>query len=130
MAGGIEIRPAHFPGRAPIDAYGNGGFRFAEMSHRGSLLCLPSGIHGWSAEQGVPLTIADFDKVLEQASEIGFLLLGTGDTMRVIPADLKAALKAAGISVDPMSTGAAVRTYNIMLSEDRAVAAALIAVDG
>ncbi|EFG37835.1 hypothetical protein BAZG_01166 [Brucella sp. NVSL 07-0026] len=47
MAKGIEIREAHFPGRAPIDAYGNGGFRFAEMSHRGSILCLPSGIHGW-----------------------------------------------------------------------------------
>lgn len=46
MAKGIEIREAHFPGRAPIDAYGNGGFRFAEMSHRGSILCLPSGIHG------------------------------------------------------------------------------------
>lgn len=43
MAKGIEIREAHFPGRAPIDAYGNGGFRFAEMSHRGSILCLPSG---------------------------------------------------------------------------------------
>ncbi len=38
---------AHFPGRAPIDAYGNGGFRFADMSHRGSILCLPSGIYGW-----------------------------------------------------------------------------------
>ena len=38
---------AFYPGRAPIDAYGNGGFRFAEMSHRGSLLCLPSGIYGW-----------------------------------------------------------------------------------
>ncbi len=44
---GIEIRAAHFPGRAPIDAYGNGGFRFAGMSHKGSLLCLPSGVYGW-----------------------------------------------------------------------------------
>uniref|UniRef100_UPI0019535063 hypothetical protein n=1 Tax=Stenotrophomonas maltophilia TaxID=40324 RepID=UPI0019535063 len=48
VAKGIEIRDAHFPGRAPIDAYGNGGFRFADMSHRGSILCLPSGIHGWA----------------------------------------------------------------------------------
>lgn len=44
---GIVVRAAHYPGRAPIDAYGNGGFRFAGMSHRGSLLCLPSGIYGW-----------------------------------------------------------------------------------
>ncbi|WP_288430397.1 Mth938-like domain-containing protein [uncultured Agrobacterium sp.] len=130
MAGGIEIRPAHFPGRAPIDAYGNGGFRFADMSHRGSLLCLPSGIHGWDATQDANLTVEDFAKVLEQADDIEFLLIGMGDSMRVVPKELKAALKVAGISVDPMSTGAAVRTYNIMLSESRAVAAALIAVEG
>jgi uncharacterized protein len=77
----------------------------------------------------MPLTPADFEKVFEQAGEIEFLLVGTGDGMRVLPPELKAAFKAAGISADPMSTGAAVRTYNIMLSESRAVAAALIAVD-
>ncbi len=130
MAGGIEIRPAHFPGRAPIDAYGNGGFRFADMSHRGSLLCLPSGIHGWGVEDHTMLTVEAFSRILEQAGEIEFLLVGTGDGMRILPKELKAALKEAGISVDAMSTGAAVRTYNIMLSESRAVAAALIAVEG
>ncbi|WP_113265883.1 Mth938-like domain-containing protein [Agrobacterium cavarae] len=130
MAGGIEIRPAHFPGRAPIDAYGNGGFRFAEMSHRGSLLCLPSGIHGWDVTDPLQLSTDNFTKVLEQAADIEFLLIGMGDSMRVVPRELKATLKEAGISVDPMSTGAAVRTYNIMLSESRAVAAALIAVRG
>ena len=51
MAKGIEIRAAHFPGRAPIEAYGNGGFRFADMSHRGSLLCLPDGIWAWPVER-------------------------------------------------------------------------------
>ena len=130
MAGGIEIRPAHFPGRAPIDAYGNGGFRFAEMSHRGSLLCLPSGIHGWDVTDPSQLSVDNFTKVLEQAADIEFLLIGMGDSMQIVPRELKAALKEAGISVDPMSTGAAVRTYNIMLSESRAVAAALIAVEG
>lgn len=130
MAGGIEIRPAHFPGRAPIDAYGNGGFRFAEMSHRGSLLCLPSGIHVWDVTDPSQLSVDNFTKILEQAADIEFLLIGMGDSMRVVPKELKAALKEAGISVDPMSTGAAVRTYNIMLSESRAVAAALIAVEG
>ncbi|MBO0129741.1 Mth938-like domain-containing protein [Agrobacterium burrii] len=130
MVGGIEIRPAHFPGRAPIDAYGNGGFRFADMSHRGSLLLLPSGIHGWSPVDFKGLTIGHFDHVLSQAQDIEVLLIGTGDDMRVLPKELRAAFKEAGISVDPMSTGAAVRTYNIMLSESRAVAAALIAVEG
>lgn len=128
MAKGIEIRAAHFPGREPIDAYGNGGFRFADMSHRGSILCLPSGIHGWDMEIATPLTPEHFRKVIEEASDIEVLLIGTGLDLRPIPADLKAALKARHISSDSMSTGAAVRTYNIMLAESRAVAAALIAV--
>lgn len=128
MARGIEIREAHFPGRAPIDTYGNGGFRFADMSHRGSILCLPSGIYGWDMDMSQPLSIENFRKVLDEAAEIEVLLIGTGTDMRPIPPDLKAALKAAGISSDPMNTGAAVRTFNIMLMESRAVAAALIAV--
>jgi uncharacterized protein len=48
-SGGVTLQPARYPGRAPIDAYGNGGFRFAGMSHRGSLLALPSGIQAWQA---------------------------------------------------------------------------------
>ncbi|CDN53769.1 Hypothetical protein RG1141_CH14210 [Neorhizobium galegae bv. officinalis bv. officinalis str. HAMBI 1141] len=128
MAKGIEIRDAHFPGRAPIDAYGNGGFRFADMSHRGSLLCLPSGIHGWELQEGEPLTVASLMKVLAESNEIEVLLVGMGANLKPIPADVKAALKAKGIASDPMSTGAAVRTFNIMLAESRAVAAALIAV--
>ncbi|CAH0139573.1 hypothetical protein SRABI05_00257 [Agrobacterium fabrum] len=130
MAGGIEIRPAHFPGRAPLDAYGNGGFRFADMSHRGSLLLLPSGIYGWEPIDAKELTVKHFEKVLAEAQDIEVLLIGTGDGMRVLPKELRAAFKEAGISIDPVSTGAAVRTYNIMLSESRAVAAALIAVEG
>ena len=69
MARGIEIREAHFPGRAPIDTYGNGGFRFADMSHRGSLLCLPSGIHGWDVESPEGFSINSFEMILAQADE-------------------------------------------------------------
>ena len=67
MAEGIVIRKAHFPGRAPVDAYGNGGFRFADMSHRGSILCLPSGIHGWEPTDAAKLGLEDFERVLQQA---------------------------------------------------------------
>ncbi|WP_340161679.1 Mth938-like domain-containing protein [uncultured Hoeflea sp.] len=130
MASGIEIRAAHFPGRPPIDAYGNGGFRFADMSHRGSILCLPSGVHGWEVTEDQPLDLELFSRVLAEAKDIEFLLLGTGPSIRPLPAALKQALREANISSDPMSTGAAVRTYNVMLSESRAVAAALIAVEG
>jgi uncharacterized protein len=128
MAKGIEIREAHFPGRAPIDAYGNGGFRFADMSHRGSILCLPSGIHGWDKDEGAALTVADLQRVLDEAGDIEVLLVGTGKEIRPLPPEIKAALRERKISSDPMSTGAAVRTFNVMLAESRAVAAALIAV--
>ena len=126
---GIIIRKAHFPGRAPIEAYGNGGFRFADMSHRGSILCLPSGVHGWEPGDAAALNAADFDRVLAEAGEIDILLVGTGPDLRPLPKDLKAALREAGIAAEPMSTGAALRTYNVLLAEERPVAAALIAVD-
>ncbi|WP_104667287.1 Mth938-like domain-containing protein [Ensifer adhaerens] len=128
MPKGIEIREAHFPGRAPIDAYGNGGFRFADMSHRGSILMLPSGVYAWDVAEGDALDVDQFRKVLDEAQDIEVLLVGTGKDIRPLPADLKTALRAVNISSDPMSTGAAVRTYNVMLAESRAVAVALIAV--
>ena len=128
MSSGLVIRAAHFPGRAPIEAYGNGGFRFADMSHRGSILCLPSGIHGWEPADPQALSAVDFAKVMAEAEGIEILLVGMGEALRPMSRDLRTALKDAGISSDPMSTGAAVRTYNVLLAEDRAVAAALIAV--
>ena len=124
----VIIRNAHFPGKAEIDAYGNGGFRFADMSHKGSILCLPSGIYGWDFVAGEAMTVDRFQRVLDEAVQIETLLIGTGAEIRMIPKDLKAALKAHNIASDPMSTGAAIRTYNIMLAESRAVACALIAV--
>ncbi|NBN62213.1 hypothetical protein GWI72_06310 [Microvirga tunisiensis] len=125
----MEIRKAHFPGRAPVDAYGGGGFRFADMSHLGSICCLPSGIHGWDVTRFEDIDLASFARVLGQAEEIEVLLVGTGTDLRPLRPEWKAAFREAGILADPMSTGAAVRTYNVMLSEDRAVAAVLIAVD-
>ena len=130
MRKGITIREQHFPGRAPVDAYGNGGFRFADMSHRGSILCLPSGIYGWPLQEGMPIDAASLEKVFADAADIEVLLVGTGAMLKPIGKELRAQLREAGISADPMSTGAAVRTYNILLAEQRAVAAALIAVEG
>ena len=129
MSEGIVVRAAHFPGRAPIDAYGNGGFRFADMSHRGSILCLPSGVYGWEPSDPKSLNAADFGRVLAEAGTVRILLVGTGTELRPIPSALRAALREAGIVADPMATGAAARTYNVLLAEDRPVAAALIAVD-
>ncbi|MGL4397945.1 MAG: Mth938-like domain-containing protein [Hyphomicrobium sp.] len=119
---------ARYPYAAPITAYGNGGFRFADMSHRGSILCLPSGISAWPATFGEALTLADFARALAELKPPTVLLVGTGDAQIWLPGDVEAAFAAAGLGLDVMSTGAAARTYNILLAEQRAVAAALIAV--
>ena len=127
-AAGTVVREAHFPGRAPVDAYGNGGFRFADMSHRGSILLLPSGIYAWPVERPDEVSAETLGRVLDEADAIEVLLVGTGADLVPLDADLKAALRERGVSSDPMGTGAAVRTFNVLLSEERAVAAALIAV--
>jgi uncharacterized protein len=121
--------PAHYPGRAPIDAYGNGGFRFAGMSHRGSILCLPSGIYAWAAATQADLTAEAFAAVVSEADGLQILLLGTGMTQIFPPRELRRTLEAAGFGVEPMATGAAARTYNVLLAEGRRVGAALLAVD-
>ena len=126
---GLTMSAAHFPGRAPIDAYGDGGFRFAEMSHRGSIICLPSGIYGWNVATPNDLVIENFRKILQESENIEILLIGSGQELYPVDTKLRAALRDKNISADPMSTGAAVRTYNILLGERRAVAAAMLAVN-
>ena len=118
-----------YPGQAPIDAYGNGGFRFAEMSHRGSLLLLPSGIYAWEIRLFDDLVPGSFERVVAESGAIDFLLLGTGSEQKFPPASLSSSLELADVGLEVMDTGAACRTYNILLGEERAVAAALIAVE-
>jgi len=118
----------HLPRRAPIDAYGNGGFRFAGMSHRGSLLCLPSGIWAWPVVAADEVGEAVLAPLFAEAEAIEFFLLGTGSEIKPLPDALRWRFRDYRIGVDVMTTGAAVRTYNILLGEDRRVAAGLIAV--
>jgi uncharacterized protein len=119
---------AFYPARAPIDAYGNGGFRFAGMSHLGSLLVLPSGMHRWDVADLASLKPEDFAPVFAEAGGIDFLLLGTGTAMSRPPRAIVAAFADRKLPVDFMSTGSAVRTYGVLLAEKRKVAAAFIAV--
>jgi uncharacterized protein len=118
----------HLPGRYRIDAYGAGGFRFADLSHRGSLLCLPSGMRAWEPTDPAALDEAAFARLLDEAGEIDTLLLGTGADIAPLKKSLRETLKAGGIVTEAMATGAAVRTWNVLLAEGRRVAAALIAV--
>ena len=118
----------HLPGQAAIDSYGNGGFRFAEMSHRGSLLCLPSGIWGWDVRTAAGIDAASLGLLFAEAKKIDVLVVGTGAASALLAPDVRERLQAERIGVEILSTGAAVRTYNILFGERRRTAAALIAV--
>jgi len=119
----------HFPGTAPIEAYGNGGFRFAGMSHRGSLLCLPDGIWGWPVASPGAVSEDTLAPLLRQATDLDLVLIGSGRDLWVMPDALRQRFRTLQLSADAMPTGAAVRTFNVLLAERRRVAAALIAVD-
>ncbi len=119
----------YFPERVPIDAYGNNGFRFAGTSHRGSLLILPGGVYGWDPVTSEDFTPENFSHVFEQAMQIDFLLLGTGKTLLSPSAEVSKAFVEANVGLEFMDTGAACRTFNVLLGEERAVAAALLAVE-
>ncbi len=124
----MDITPLIPAGRQVIRSYGNGGFTIADVRHDGSVLV--------TAEQTFPLDVASledlslvhFDPLWEIEPKIDLLLIGTGAKMAFLPDALRGGLKAHGISVDSMDSGAAARTYNVLLSEERLVAAAIIAV--
>jgi uncharacterized protein len=130
VSGGDHRARPHLPGRAPIDAYGAGGFRFGDMSHRGSILCLPSGVYAVDVTRFEEITSGTLQPVVaerDQGAEV--LLIGTGRRLIPLPERLRWPLRAGRVSVDTMDTGSAARTYNVMLGENRPVAALLIAVD-
>jgi uncharacterized protein len=128
MSGG-RIHEGFVPGRFPIDSYGNGGFRFAEMSHRGSILMLPSGIRAWPVVSPAEVTIETLAPVFAEGDAVDLLLLGTGRDVVPVTDALRQRFRDARIGLDVMQTGAAARTYNILLAENRKIGAALIAVD-
>jgi len=117
------------PGRHQIDAFGAGGFRFAGMGHVGSILATPAGIAIWPVTCFADITPQSLQRVLDEADMIDFLLIGTGADIAFITHVWRALLKERDITVEGMATGAAARTYNVLVGEDRRVAAALIAVD-
>jgi uncharacterized protein len=118
----------NLPYAAPIDAYGDGGFRFAGLSHRGSLLCLPDGIWTWpvaTPEEVTPETLA---LVLDAAARLDLFILGTGRDAWTVAPTLRTRLREHSLRWEAMPTSAAIRTYNVLVAEGRRVAAGLIAV--
>ena len=119
----------HLPRQALIDAHGGGGFRFAGLSHRGSLLCLPDGIWAWPVAATTELSDEALSLVFARAADLDFFIVGSGAEPWVMPEPLRVRFREAHISVDTMTTGPAVRTYNVMLMEGRRVGAGLIAIE-
>jgi uncharacterized protein len=126
---GVDGPVPHLPRLVPIEGYGKGGFSFAGMSHRGSLLCLPCGIWGWPVERAEEVSEATLAPVFESAAKIDLFLIGAGRDPWVLPPALRQRFKALAIAIEVSSTGSAVSTYNLLLGEGRLVGAGLIAVD-
>lgn len=116
------------PGLHAIDSFGQGGFRFAGMSHVGSLLALPSGMRAIEAPEPFRHQDALYEPVLAEAEAIDILLLGTGTVPFPLPGALRQRLRDAAISADVMTTASAASTYNLLLGEGRRIAALLVAV--
>ena len=125
----MDAADRHLPYATPIEAYGKGGFRLAGISHRGSLLCLPDGVWASPITQARDIDIDALRPVFESKSAIEHILIGTGVDMVALPAPLRAQFREHKIVAEVMTTGAAIRTYNILLGEGRPIAALLIAVE-
>jgi uncharacterized protein len=117
------------PGRHRIDDYGDGGFRFADMSHRGAILASPSGVRALEIHEAREIDGATLDlAIADPEGRPDLLLVGTGTDLLPLSLPLRAKLRAAGVGCETMATGAAVRTYNLLFEEGRRIAALLIAV--
>ena len=124
----VERPQGFLPGRHLLDSVGNGGFRFGDMSHRGSILILPSGFHAWAAETLDDVTAEALALVFAEARGIDLLLVGTGDKAGTLPEALRWTFRELGLRFDAMATPAAARTYNVLAAEGRRVGAALLAI--
>jgi uncharacterized protein len=119
----MDLVPLH--PRQPIERYSPNGFRIGGVIYRGSLLVLPDRTLLWGVTNAAAVTSESLRPVIEHGA-VQILLIGLGRRPEPLPNGLRAELRRAGISVEPMDCGAACRTYNVLLAEDRQVAAALI----
>jgi uncharacterized protein len=126
----MDLTPLVPQGRQIIESYGDGRFRVTGAVHQGSVLVYPDKTVAWPIGESAALTEESLAGIAAagDAGTIDLLLIGCGPRMAMIPAKLRAALRSHGVVIEPMDTGAAARTYNVLAAEGRKVAAALIAV--
>lgn len=124
-----DISPIIPAGRQVVEKYGNGRFTISGEVWDGSVVILPEVTFAWDVSAPEQISYESFRELIAKEVPVDILLLGCGPRMTLVPSDLRKALRARGMVVEPMDTGAACRTFNILLAEERRVAAALIAVD-
>jgi uncharacterized protein len=126
----MDVTPLVPAGRQIIESYGDGRFRVSGTLFTGSILVFAERTIAWPVADFAQLTAASLEPLhaAGTAGLVDVVLLGCGVRMGLVPDRLRAALRAAGIVLEPMDTGAACRTYNVLAAEGRRVAAALIAV--
>ena len=128
----VDITPAVAEQRQLIQSYGDGGFRIAGADYAGSVLIEAEQTHLWPIIDAASITFFSLapltQKIGAQSAGGVVLLLGTGSEPATVDKGLRLELRAMGIGLEVMGTGAACRTFNVLLAEDRAVVAALIAV--
>jgi uncharacterized protein len=125
----MDITPLIPAGRQVINKYGNGDFVIATVRHTGSVLVCQNQTIPLGIDSLTELTLDILAPLKEAEPSVELLLIGSGKSMGFVEDDIRQGLKSWGISLDVMDTGAAARTYNVLLSEERRVAAALIAVE-
>jgi uncharacterized protein len=120
----MRMNEVSLSGRLPVDSYGSGGFRIDGAWHAGSVVLSPGGVYRFET----PIGLDTLAPLVAQADGLDVVLIGQGAEIAPLAAPLRDALEQAGIGVDVMSTASACRTYNLLLAEDRLVAAVLVAV--
>ncbi|ARJ65406.1 hypothetical protein WV31_06925 [Magnetospirillum sp. ME-1] len=124
----MDITPLIPSGRQIVKGYGDGGFTISGIRWEGSVLVLPDRTQAWGPAELSQVTEESLSPILSLPERPRLLLLGCGQRMALVPNTLRAALRQAGITLELMDTGGACRTFNVLVSEERSVAAALIAV--
>ncbi len=125
----LDITPSIPAGRQIIQSYGDYRFTISDTVHESPILVFPDQTVPWPIGSIEDSSVASLAAVIQSDPAVEILLIGCGKSMTLIPPALRDELKAAGIAIEPMDTGAACRTFNVLATEDRRVAAALIPVE-
>jgi len=124
----MDITPLVPKGRQVITGYGEGGFKINNEWVEGSLLVFADHMLTWNITDISKITAQQFEPIINSIPAIEFIIIGTGKQMTPLDPAIRQFFRSKNIAVDVMDTGAACRTYNVLLSEERRAAAAVIAI--